>query len=1557
MAHSANKISKIRLPDGVTYDIYDTEAVDLSSNQVIDGQKDFTTVPRAYIQETVEVPTGYKQYKFLESSGTQYINTNFIPTDGHKYRYIITLSDLAVKSNLNECTIFGSRINGGNRGPLLYYYKNARLTVNLAGYNSTMTPIKMEPMLINISDLNTFDFTIDTINHNASFSYNGNVLQNQVSYSGSINCGYPTFIFGNNASGTLLTNEIPGGLRLYRLSLYIDDVLAQDYVPASRDSDNAIGLYDIVNDTFFNNAGTGVFNVGARVYPHYETLLTDAAIPTNVSAFTNDIGYITAAYHDATKANQSAVDAINAKIPSAATSSNQLADKAFVNSSIETATATFKGTYNTIADIEALTADDNDYAFYRHTDAAGNTLFDRYKYNGTSWLYEYTLNNSSFTADQWAAINSGVSSGAWVDVTTAQVINGQKDFEVIPRVKVIHQTHNLPSAYQELEYVQSSGAQYIDTGVLSTDYLKAEIVGCWTSADTTSGHLLSARKDSTGYNSVLAWNTNSGLFTQFSGFFSKIVVSKWTTPKTLIGYVESDQVTTSLDNVTNTVVATSVYQNLTLYLNARHINSGTGAIDMASFKYYEVEISINDVPVKHYIPAKEIATSKIGFYDLVNEEFVESDSGTSFIEGPAVLPVTYESLLTDASFAAVAYSGNYNDLQNKPSIPTVNNATLTIQKNGTTVNTFTANASSNVTANITVPTNTNELTNGAGFITSSDIPITDVQVNGTSVVSNKIASVTIPTEIFWCTYGTTTYAEITQALSDGKLPAVFYNSRLYTYFNSQSVYYNFTCNYVEGVYYARVDTSNNWGASSTSLQNTSQKVTSLSSSSTDTQYPSAKCVYDSIEAAKTLIPDNTDYVDLTTNQVIDGQKDFETVPRVWVEPSSEIVVPSSYTQVDYIRFEGAQYTILNYYANPNTVIEADLSIDTRANKWLFGSSEENKYFALNIYNATDFEYKMGSGAWAKATNVSSYSPDVRGTIKIDNSSFYYNNIKACDFITTLNDTSSLALALGSRQTTPGAAYAYMTLYRFKIYENDILLHEYVPCYRNSDDMVGIYDIVDNEFFVSATDTDFIQGPVTEGHYEYLITDAVIPSYTSQLINDSGFITSSYHDSTKANQSSLNAVTAKIPSAATSSNQLADKAFVNSSIETATATFRGTYTTLEALQAATGDLNDYAFYNHTDAAGNTVFDRYKYTTNTPHWVYEYTLNNSSFTAAQWAAINSGVSTGAWVNTTGAQVIDGQKDFEVIPRVKVTGEHPREGLPDTYTQLQYVESDGSQYIDTTFIINTSTDTVDLVFELSGTTLYKWLFGEHDNNARFGLGVGDGTNRRNVAYGATTYKVNDNLFYSQLHYFKADISGIYVDDNKIADYSSFSSTSTLALFCLNNNGFVNGISGKIQTYKHTRNNTALMDLVPVKRKSDDKVGFYDFATSTFIVSDSSTDLIAGPEIVGDHYDSLLTSGSFANVAFSGSYLDLANTPTIPTVNNATLTIQKNGTNVGTFTANASSNSTVNITVPTTTSGLTNDSNFITMNDLTTITGYDATKTQTLKNINGVITWVTDS
>lgn len=123
---------------------------------------------------------------------------------------------------------------------------------------------------------------------------------------------------------------------------------------------------------------------------------------------------------------------IAALIPEQASSANQLADKVFVNSSIQTNTAEFKGTRNLVTDLSLTTsatqqqiasalasaissADNNDYCFVQiPTDDATPTQIarvDRYKYNGSAWLFEWSLNNSSFTAAQWASINSTITSG------------------------------------------------------------------------------------------------------------------------------------------------------------------------------------------------------------------------------------------------------------------------------------------------------------------------------------------------------------------------------------------------------------------------------------------------------------------------------------------------------------------------------------------------------------------------------------------------------------------------------------------------------------------------------------------------------------------------------------------------------------------------------------------------------------------------------------------------------------------------------------------------------------------------------------------------------------------------------------------------------------------------------------------------------------------------------------------------------------------------------------------------------------------------------------------
>lgn len=61
--------------------------------------------------------------------------------------------------------------------------------------------------------------------------------------------------------------------------------------------------------------------------------------------------------------------------------------------------------------------------FFDTTDEEGNKVFKRFKYaagaggdGGDIWQYEYTLNNSSFTAAQWAAINSGMTSEGLADM-------------------------------------------------------------------------------------------------------------------------------------------------------------------------------------------------------------------------------------------------------------------------------------------------------------------------------------------------------------------------------------------------------------------------------------------------------------------------------------------------------------------------------------------------------------------------------------------------------------------------------------------------------------------------------------------------------------------------------------------------------------------------------------------------------------------------------------------------------------------------------------------------------------------------------------------------------------------------------------------------------------------------------------------------------------------------------------------------------------------------------------------------------------------------------------
>ena len=228
-------------------------------------------------------------------------------------------------------------------------------------------------------------------------------------------------------------HEIVGELRSADLDISASDIGVDDSSEYwSSEFDNAQEALDILaEDTY--KAGNNA-NTAKRLVQDHTTDISHAP-----SDYSSDGYHVKKAERIAWNAKQNALsndqmNAVNSGITSgkvqqydndhttvvrmAIELQSNYATKTFVNSSIATNTANFYGTFDSVAELNAYSAPktNNDYAYviiYDPVEPTEVKQYDRYKYVASSeqWVYEYTLNNSSFTQAQWDAINSGLTSG------------------------------------------------------------------------------------------------------------------------------------------------------------------------------------------------------------------------------------------------------------------------------------------------------------------------------------------------------------------------------------------------------------------------------------------------------------------------------------------------------------------------------------------------------------------------------------------------------------------------------------------------------------------------------------------------------------------------------------------------------------------------------------------------------------------------------------------------------------------------------------------------------------------------------------------------------------------------------------------------------------------------------------------------------------------------------------------------------------------------------------------------------------------------------------------
>ena len=117
------------------------------------------------------------------------------------------------------------------------------------------------------------------------------------------------------------------------------------------------------------------------------------------------------------------------------------------------------------------------------------------------------------------------------------------------------------------------------------------------------------------------------------------------------------------------------------------------------------------------------------------------ESVATAIGGGTASDVTYDG--TSSGLSATNVQDAIDEVVGD--IPTVNDGTLTIQKNGTTIDTFTANSATNKTVNVIVPTATSDLNNDSDFVSDASYVHTDN--NFTSALLTKLNGIESGAEV------------------------------------------------------------------------------------------------------------------------------------------------------------------------------------------------------------------------------------------------------------------------------------------------------------------------------------------------------------------------------------------------------------------------------------------------------------------------------------------------------------------------------------------------------------------------------------------------------------------------------------------------------------------------------------------------------------------------------------------------------------------------------------------------------------------------------------------
>ena len=196
-------------------------------------------------QEQSGLPEGYTAVNYLQSSGTQWINTEITPSQDTK---------VIIKFMVNEwgfSSLIGGRAAANSNEQFTTYFDadfGGRFLFRMDGMSSAITYTGFKSKTIYIAELSgtKMEFTLE----DGTIPFTSGVTISDFS------SAVPMLLFkAQNVSGSGLNGKV------YSCKIYHQDSLVRDFVPCL-DANGKPCMYDFVSRKPFYNKGTGSFTWG-----------------------------------------------------------------------------------------------------------------------------------------------------------------------------------------------------------------------------------------------------------------------------------------------------------------------------------------------------------------------------------------------------------------------------------------------------------------------------------------------------------------------------------------------------------------------------------------------------------------------------------------------------------------------------------------------------------------------------------------------------------------------------------------------------------------------------------------------------------------------------------------------------------------------------------------------------------------------------------------------------------------------------------------------------------------------------------------------------------------------------------------------------------------------------------------------------------------------------------------------------------------------------------------------------------------------------------------------